>query len=322
MQKPFAVILYYCFAAVDDVIALQRQQMELCVSLGLLGRIIVASEGINGTLSGTVKECEAYMAILHNDNRFASTDFKIDYGYGHAFQKINVRIKNEIVHADLHSVKPYEQTSTHLTPAQFKALKDQPDVVLLDVRSNYEHNLGKFKGAQTLDIDNFREFKDKLPELEHLKSKKVITYCTGGIKCEKASAYLLGNGFENVYQLLGGIIRYGIEEQGEDFDGKCYVFDKRIAIDVNTVNPTMVATCKICSNHTNHMVNCANPACNKHVTICPDCLLELKGACSPDCLNHPEKRDYNPLGYFARTPNVYDPTNALRNLSAISAPIY
>ena len=314
MQQPFAVILYYCFAHVEDAPALQRQQMELCVRLGLLGRIIVATEGINGTLSGTVEACQAYMDSLHADARFANTDFKIDYNPAHTFQRINVRLKNEIVHADLPEVKPYEQTGTHLTPAQFKAFKDHPDVVLLDVRSNYEHKLGKFKGAQTLDIDNFRDFKDKLPELEHLKDKRVITYCTGGIKCEKASAYLLQNGFENVYQLLGGIIRYGAEEQGEDFDGKCYVFDNRIAIDVNTVNPTIVSTCKVCQTHTEHMVNCANPACNAHVTICPDCLLELEGACQPACQAHPDKRAYNPLGYFARQTNGYSPAVSLANL--------
>src|SRR5690606_39433375 len=98
------------------------------------------------------------------------------------------------------------------------------DVVILDVRSNYEHNVGKFKNAITLDIENFRDFPSKVNELKDLKGKKVITYCTGGIKCEKASAYLLEQGFENVYQLHGGIIKYGIEEGGEDFEGKCYVF--------------------------------------------------------------------------------------------------
>ena len=298
---------------------LQHQQFAICVELGLLGRIIIAGEGINGTLSGTIQACGAYMQALKADSRFMATDFKIDYVEGHTFKKINVRLKQEIVHADLHEVKPYEQTGTHLTPAQFKALKDQPDVVLLDVRSNYEHKLGKFKGAETLDIDNFRDFKDKLPDLKHLKGKKVITYCTGGIKCEKASAFLLENGFENVYQLLGGIIRYGIEENGEDFDGKCYVFDKRIAIDVNSINPTIISTCQVCNANTENMVNCASAACNAHITICPSCLVKLEGACSPACQTHPTKRPFSALGYFAKPTNGYDPAMALKNLVNIHA---
>ena len=203
------------------------------------------------------------------------------------------------MHAGLPEIKPYERTGRHLTPAQWKAMMADPDVVMLDVRSDYEHNLGHFKGARRLPIENFRELPEHLAEIKDLKGKKVLTYCTGGIKCEKASAFLLEQGFENVYQLLGGIIRYGIEENGENFDGKCYVFDKRVAVDVNTVNPTVVATCHVCQASTDRMVNCANPVCNKHLTICPDCGVKLEGACSEPCREHPEKRPYNERGYFA-----------------------
>ncbi|HAH35096.1 MAG TPA: hypothetical protein DCL81_00630, partial [Algoriphagus sp.] len=143
----------------------------------------------------------------------------------------------------LRHLDPNVKTGKHLEPEEFKKLKDQEDVVILDVRSNYEHELGRFKNALTLDIDNFRDFPQKVKELEHLKNKKVLTYCTGGIKCEKASAFLLEQGFEDVYQLHGGIIKYGMEAGGEDFEGKCYVFDNRIAVDVNNVNPTIVSEC-------------------------------------------------------------------------------
>jgi len=307
MAQPYHVLLYYCFAAVQDPAELQRQHLEKCLELNLRGRIIVAPEGLNGTVSGSPEACTAYMDWVHTDSRFASTDFKVDEADHQTFARINVRIKQEIVHAGLPHIKPYERTGQHLTPAEWKAMMNDPDVVMLDVRSDYEHNLGHFKGARRLDIGNFRELPEHLAEIEDLKNKKVLTYCTGGIKCEKASAFLLENGFDNVYQLLGGIIRYGIEEQGENFDGQCYVFDNRVAVDVNKVNPTVVAKCFVCGTQTERMVNCANPTCNTHVTICPSCGIALDGACSVECQNAPEKRPYNEKGYYATTQHGYVP---------------
>ncbi len=194
---------------------------------------------------------------------------------------------------------------------------DQEDVIILDVRSNYEHNLGKFKNAVTLDIENFRDFPDKIKELEKYKDKKVLTYCTGGIKCEKASAFLLENGFENVYQLHGGIIKYGMEAGGEDFEGKCYVFDNRIAIDVNTVNPVVISKCFICGTASDRMVNCANVTCNVHVPVCEDCGWKYEGACSEACKCHPEKRPYDGTGYYAKELNGYDPIKGLKRKSIL-----
>src|SRR5690606_14587851 len=139
--------------------------------------------------------------------------------------------KAEIVHSGLRNpsyIDPTRETGTHLEPEEFLKMKDQEDVVVLDVRSNYEHSVGRFKNAVTLDMENFREFPEKIKELEQLKGKKILTYCTGGIKCEKASALLLKEGFEDVYQLHGGIIKYGKEVGGQDFQGDCYVFDNRV----------------------------------------------------------------------------------------------
>ena len=144
-----------------------------------------------------------------------------------------------------------------------------------------------------------------MEEIAHLKNKKIITYCTGGIKCEKASAYLLDRGFDNVYQLHGGIIKYGLEEGGEDFDGKCYVFDNRVKTDVNSVNPIVVSKCHVCKTVSDHMVNCANPECNAHLAICPTCLLKMEGACSQACKEHPRKRPYNAQGHYSKQSNNY-----------------
>ena len=246
-----SVLLYYHYTPIASPELFREQHHQLCLDLGLLGRVIVAGEGLNGTVSGTKEACEQYMAAVKADARFADIDFKIEAVPAHTFQKLHVRLKEEIVHSGLEGIDPAKRTGKHLSPAEFKAIKNDPDVVLVDMRSNYEHKMGHFRGAVTLDIDNLRDLPREVHHLEEYKDKKIITYCTGGVKCEKASAYLLDKGFENVYQLHGGIIKYGMEEQGADFDGKCYVFDNRIAVDVNQVNKTIVSRCVVCTNHQN-----------------------------------------------------------------------
>lgn len=302
----YSVLLYYIYVPIENAEQYRDEHHKYCVEHGLLGRIIVAPEGLNGTVSGLKADCEAYMSWLHADPRFASIDFKVDQVPAHTFQKLHVRLKNEIVNSDL-PVDPLRQTGTHLEPEEFVKLKEQEDVVLVDMRSNYEHGIGKFKGAITFDMENLRELPDHIHEIAHLKDKKIITYCTGGIKCEKASAYLLDQGFKNVYQLHGGIIKYGMEAGGEDFDGKCYVFDNRVAVDVNKVNPEVISSCTICGCKTDKMVNCANAECNNHLCICADCLLEMDGACSQACKAHPHKRPYNADGYYTKKSDNYSP---------------
>ena len=186
-------------------------------------------------------------------------------------------------------------------------MKEDPDVVLVDMRSNYEHSVGKFRGAVTFDMGNLRELPDHVHEIEHLKDKKIITYCTGGIKCEKASAYLLSRGFENVYQLHGGIIKYGMEAGGADFEGECYVFDNRLTVPVNQVNPTVVSTCYRCGTPTSRLINCASPACNNHVTLCEACGNEHAGTCADACKHDPNLRPYDGTGYYGKQSVGYTP---------------
>lgn len=306
-MKNYQVLLYYCYTTIADPDKFREEHHLFCLENNLKGRIIVASEGLNGTVSGHNVDCKKYMDHIKNDSRFESLEFKIENLETNAFKKLNVRVKSEIVYSGFSHIDPNEQTGIHLEPSEFKVIKDQEGVVLLDCRSTYEHNVGKFKNAVTMDIENFRDMPQKLEELKKHKDKKIVTYCTGGIKCEKASAYLLEQGFENVYQLHGGIIKYGIEEGGEDFDGKCYVFDNRIATEVNTVNPEIVATCFICDGKTDRMVNCADSVCNKHIPICEKCGWEMDGACSVKCQKSSNKRSYDGTGYYQRNTNGYNP---------------
>ncbi|MDO7847407.1 rhodanese-related sulfurtransferase [Hymenobacter sp. M29] len=307
----YQVLLYYCYTPLENPEQFRDEHHRLCLDLDLRGRIIVAAEGLNGTVSGTVESCARYMAAVKADSRFEALEFKVDEVAAHTFQKLHVRVKPEIVHSSLRHVRPHEKTGQHLSPEEFKALKDRDDVVVVDVRSDYEYNLGRFKNAVTLDIENFRDFPERVERLKEFKDKKILTYCTGGVKCEKASAFLLEQGFENVYQLHGGIIKYGIEAGGEDFDGQCYVFDNRVAVDVNRVNPTVISRCQHCQTPSNRLINCANPHCNAHLPLCEACGEKLQGACSEACAAHPDKRAYDGTGAYPKLSNHYNPAQGL-----------
>ncbi len=301
----YQTLLYYCYSRIEDAEQFASDHLQFCKSLNLVGRIIVADEGLNGTVSGTAESCKIYMDTLHADSRFSKIDFKIDDVEVPSFIKMHCRYKAEIVHSGLRDPKiinPELKTGVHLEPADFVKLKDDEDVVVVDVRSNYEHSIGRFKNAVTFDIENFRDFPAMINQLAQYRDKKIVTYCTGGIKCEKASALLLHEGFENVYQLHGGIIKYGKEAGGEDFEGKCYVFDNRVAVDINSVNPVVISTCRNCGAHTVKMINCANPECNEHFTQCDECGEKLDGACSELCRAHPRKRVYDGTGYYVKVP--------------------
>jgi UPF0176 protein len=306
MDQPYSILLYYCYTSIEDPGEFRETHHHYCIENGLRGRIIIAREGINGTISGLTEACEKYMDDLNADARFAHMHFKVTAHHQHAFQKLHVRVKPEIVHAGLPHISPNQQTGQPITPQELQRMQEEEDVLLLDVRSNYEHRLGKFKGAMTLDIDHFREFPDQIDTLAPYQNKQIVTYCTGGVRCEKASAYLLEKGFQNVYQLHGGIIQYGIETDGKDFEGKCYVFDNRLAISINKKNPMVVGNCYVCHTVCDRMVNCANPGCNIHVPICEPCATTLAGACSTICQKNPNKRPYDGTGYYATTMNGYN----------------
>lgn len=313
-MKDYFVLLYYCYSRIEDPELFRETHHIRCLELNLRGRIIIAHEGLNGSVSGLKADCERYMKEVKADARFSDIDFKVEEVAVPAFTKLHVRVKPEIVHASLPYIDPRKRTGGYVEPEEFqKILKEQPeDTVILDVRSNYEHHVGKFKNAITLDMENFREFPEKVKELETLKGKKVITYCTGGIKCEKASAYLLEQGFTDVYQLHGGIINYGIEANGEDFEGKCYVFDNRITTDLNKVNPTVISTCYVTGQPSDRMVNCANPHCNLHVPMSEEGANMYNGCCSEECSKNPDVRPYDGTGYYQKEMNGYNPYRGLK----------
>ena len=299
-MKPFQTLLYYKYTHLPEAEIFAQQHLKFCKEIGVKGRILIAEEGINGTCCGTPDQCKLYMEELTNDRRFEGIEFKIDETDEPSFSKIFVRYRKEIVHFGQDKVNVWEHAGHYLEPAEWEKMMNDDDVVVIDARNKVEWELGKFKNAVTLDIKTFRDFPEKLNELEQYKNKKVLAYCTGGIRCEKATAFLQENGFENVFHLHGGIIRYGKETGGKDFEGQCYVFDSRLGVDINSVNPTVISHCRICNSPTTKMINCANPECNEHFVICESCGVKMEGTCSDVCHSHPRRRVYDGSGYYQK----------------------
>lgn len=293
-QKPYRILLYYKYVPIEDHEQFAAEHLKFCKELGLKGRILVAKEGINGTVSGTVEQTQAYMDHMHQDPRFSDLWFKIDESDHHAFKKMFVRPKDEIVTFRLEDdVNPNELTGNRLSPKEFMEALQQEDVIVIDGRNDYEYEIGHFRGAIRPDVKAFREFPDWIRDnLSQFKDKKVLTYCTGGIRCEKLSGFLLKEGFQDVNQLEGGIVTYGKdpEVKGQLFDGKCYVFDERISIPINQIEKVVVGKCHHCGQAEDRYVNCANPECNLQHICCEECEEKHRRSCCEECLEHPLNR--------------------------------
>jgi len=285
----YQVLLYYKYTRLDDPQIYRDEHFALCEGLGLLGRIIVAEEGINGTVSGTAEATDAYMKALLADPCTAGIEFKIDPADGHTFPKLSIKVRDEIVSLDLgeDDVDPNEITGKRLAPAEFKQALEDDDVIVLDGRNDYESALGRFKGAICPPVKNFRDFPEWIREnFGDAKDKRVLTYCTGGIRCEKLSGFLLKEGFTDVSQLEGGIVTYGKDEQvqGEGFEGQCYVFDQRIGVPVSaSKEEAVVSNCLRCGEASARYVNCGHPPCNDQVFLCEICEQQHGKFCGDEC---------------------------------------
>lgn len=290
-ELPIVVLLYYKYTTIENPQEFCKNHLNFCKELGLLGRIIIAGEGINGTVAGDKAQTDAYMAHLSSLSEMDGIEFKIEYYHEQPFPKMSCKVKNEIVQLRAKDeIDPHEITGDYLEPHEFMEKMNDPNVIILDTRNNYESKIGKFKNALTPDIVNFRDFPEYISQLEAYKDKTILAYCTGGIRCEKATGLLKKHGFEKVYQLHGGIIRYGQLTGGKNWEGKCYVFDNRIAVPVNTEEEIILTNCSHCNQPWDVYVNCTNPFCNERILICPNCREVTKEACSQACLEHPKAR--------------------------------
>jgi UPF0176 protein len=232
-MNPTIVAALYKFVSLPDYETLREPLLQFCLDQGIKGTLLLAHEGVNGTISGTRESIDALLEHLKQDERFADLDHKESLYDDQPFYRMKVKLKKEIVTMGVEDIDPKTMAGTYVEPAQWNELISDPDVTLVDTRNYYEYNIGSFKGAENPETTTFRELPDYVKNnLDPGRHKKVAMFCTGGIRCEKSTAYLKQQGFEEVYHLKGGILKY-LEEVPEEeslWQGECFVFDNRVAV--------------------------------------------------------------------------------------------
>jgi UPF0176 protein len=301
-NEDYEIILFYKYVHIDDPEAVAMLERARCASLGLTGRCIIAGEGINATYEGTKENVEKYITELECDTRFQNIQIKRSVGTGDAFPKLSVKAREEIVSLNLGmcDINPNETTGKHLKPEELhewlaptcpeprrgskvEGIKDKKEFYIVDMRNAYEHKVGYFEGSILPPMENFRDLPKLVKQIAHLKDKTVLTVCTGGVRCEKASGFLITQGFKDVYQLDGGIVSYMERYPNEDFKGKLYVFDGRVTMSFQADDPKhqIVASCDSCGEQSENYVNCANPVCHRHFIACKKCVKSQRGIFCP-----------------------------------------
>ncbi len=282
------VVLFYKYIEIADPQTEMARQRALCEKLGLKGRMIIAEEGINATLEGESKRIEEYMEEMKKDERFTDIHWKKSIGPGNAFPKLKIKVRPEIVSLHLErDLDPNQVTGTHLKPEELKKWFEQgKKFVIVDMRNDYEFKVGKFKDSIMPPLKNFRDLQGQIDSIKDLKDTTVLTVCTGGVRCEKASGLLVREGFKDVYQLDGGIVSYMEKYPAQEFEGTLYVFDNRITMDFDPAHKhKVIGQCDFCLEKTEQFYNCAYPQCNLKVLCCEKCFKQKhkKVFCSDAC---------------------------------------
>ncbi len=279
------ILLYYKYVFIQYPNALMKWHRELCTQLELTGRIVLAHEGVNATVGGSQEHIEQYKEAVSKHPLFGGIDFKESPGDAGYFPRMRIVVKNEIVHLGIDpTAVTTHTTGIHLKPSQVHELiqRKPKDLVILDARNEFESKVGKFTDAITPPIQHFRELPAYIDNnLEQFKDKEVLMYCTGGIRCERASAYLNLKGVaKQVYQIEGGIARYIEQYPDGHFRGKNYVFDGRVTVKVNN---DILSSCELCATTCDEYNNCLNASCNKHFICCKQCSIKYGNCCSANC---------------------------------------
>lgn len=230
----YVIAAMYKFIKLDDYEKMREPLLNKMLELNVKGTLLLANEGINGTVSGTRYSIDKLLEFLKTDKRLNDIEHKESYADEHAFYRTKVKLKNEIVTMGVEDIDPDKEAGTYLNPAEWNKLLDDPEVILIDTRNEYEVKVGSFNGAVNPELKSFREFPKWISEnLDKGKHKKVAMFCTGGIRCEKSTSYLNKLGFDKVYHLKGGILKYfeEIRKSESKWEGECFVFDQRVSVD-------------------------------------------------------------------------------------------
>jgi UPF0176 protein len=273
--EKYKVILFYKYVFIEDPKILMYAQKDLCAKFSLKGRIILSKEGINGTVEGIEKSIEAYCKKICEDPRFSDIHFKVSKGNGKVFSSLSIKVREEIVSGHLkgEDVDPNQTSGKRISPEELHQwFKEKKDFSIVDMRNDYEQAVGHFEGSVLSGMKNFRDLSLIMPSLQPLKEKTVVTVCTGGVRCEKASGYLIQKGFKDIYQLNGGIVSYMEKYPSQNFIGSLYVFDGRIVMNFDKPEQhKTIGKCGKCGTSSERYLNCKDPQCHYHFICCEKC---------------------------------------------------
>ncbi len=291
----YFVVSFYCFTDIEDPQAEVKKHKDFLSQGDASGRIYISEQGINGQMSAARMDAEKYMQWLRQDERFANMAFKVQEDKENVFPRLTVKYRKQLVAMD--TEVDLAKGGEHVSPDKWREmLESDEDYLLIDVRNDYEWKIGHFKGAVKPKLKTFREFPEYAEELKKNvdpEKTKVMMYCTGGIRCELYSALMKDKGFDQVFQLDGGVLNYIEQEKGKHWRGKLFVFDDRLSVPVNSVEEDeVVGECEHCGKATDHVYNCANTRCNELFLSCESCLDQYVGCCQEECTHSPHLRPY------------------------------
>ena len=289
------VLAYYLFTPIDDPHGEVARHLAFMQGRDIRCRVYLSEEGINGQMSASVPDSQAYQEWLRSVPRFKNISFKAHPHPEHVFPRATVKYRKQLVAID--EKVDIALTGEHVPPQKWKEMLQNRDekTLLLDVRNDYEWEIGHFEGAELPELETFRQFPQYARELRQSrdpKETKIMMYCTGGIRCELYSALLKKEGFENVYQLDGGVINYGLEEGHDLWRGKLFVFDDRLSVPIDEKTEEVISHCRHCNAPSDVYYNCANMDCNELFLACPECAEKLRGCCCESCTEMPRLRPY------------------------------
>ncbi|MEX2305168.1 MAG: rhodanese-related sulfurtransferase [Waddliaceae bacterium] len=311
-MENYWILSYYAYTELNDPFKEVTEHKDFFKDRDVKSRVYISEQGINGQLSASVEDAKAYMEWLKEKKPFHNIQFKIHPYKEHTFPRTTVKYRKQLVGYDM--TADLSKGGEHVSPQKWREMLESDEEILhLDVRNDFEWDIGHFKGAERAPCKtsrDFAKFADSLASREKAKEKPVMMSCTGGIRCEIFSAVLKEKGFKNVFQLDGGMVNYGLQEGGKHWLGKLFVFDDRMAVPLNESENTVIGKCAHCSSPSDDYYNCANMDCNFLFLSCRACIEELKGCCSAKCQSAPRLRpvsEQNPNKPFRKKYNYNTP---------------
>jgi len=296
MNKNYCAIAFYHIVPIENPQFEVKEHKKLFEKLDITSRIYISPDGINGQMSASLEAAQEYIEWMQRDPRFQKIHFKLDPIKEHVFVRKTVKFREQLVAFD--GELDLSERGEHISPKKWKQeLEGAEPYVLIDVRNAYESKIGHFENAECPELDCFRDFDQYTEDLKGRvdpSKTKVMMYCTGGIRCEFYSAHMKKHGFDRIYQLEGGVINYGHKVGDDKWQGKLFVFDDRMAVDIDGAPAEVISHCSFCSAKSDSYYNCANMDCNELFLACPECIEGVRGCCCKECEGAERLRPFDP----------------------------